>query len=100
MGAILNGLAAHGGVIPFGATFLVFSDYMRPPVRLSAISHLRSIWVWTHDSTAVGEDGPAHDPVEHVMSLRLIPYLTVIRPADANETVEAWQITLTTKNRP
>ncbi|MEA2532176.1 MAG: transketolase [Thermomicrobiales bacterium] len=100
MGSSVNGMAAHGGVIPFGATFLVFSDYMRPAVRLSALSHLKSIWVWTHDSIAVGEDGPTHEPVEHVMSLRLIPNLTVIRPADANETVEAWRVALTTKNRP
>ncbi|HEY7032897.1 MAG TPA: transketolase [Thermomicrobiales bacterium] len=100
MGSSVNGMAAHGGVIPFGATFLVFSDYMRPAVRLSAISHLGSIWVWTHDSIAVGEDGPTHEPVEHVMSLRLIPHLTVIRPADANETVAAWKIALTTRDRP
>ncbi len=100
MGSSVNGMAAHGGVIPFGATFLVFSDYMRPAVRLSALSHLKSIWVWTHDSIAVGEDGPTHEPVEQVMSLRLIPNLTVIRPADANETVEAWKAALTAKNRP
>src|SRR5262249_28074708 len=79
---------------------LVFSDYMRPAVRLSALSHLKSIWVWTHDSIAVGEDGPTHEPVEQVMSLRLIPNLTVIRPADANETVEAWRSALTAQNRP
>jgi transketolase len=95
MGSSVNGMAAHGGVIPFGATFLVFSDYMRPAVRLSALSHLKSIWVFTHDSIAVGEDGPTHEPVEHVMSLRLIPQLTVIRPADANETAEAWRAALT-----
>jgi transketolase len=100
MGSSVNGMAAHGGVIPFGATFLVFSDYMRPAVRLSALSHLKSIWVWTHDSIAVGEDGPTHEPVEQVMSLRLIPNLTVIRPADANETVEAWKAALTAKDRP
>ena len=95
MGSSVNGMAAHGGVIPFGATFLVFSDYMRPAVRLSALSHLKSIWVFTHDSVAVGEDGPTHEPVEHVMSLRLIPNLTVIRPADANETAAAWRTALT-----
>ncbi len=95
MGGAVNGMAAHGGVIPFGATFLVFSDYMRAAVRLSALSHLKSIWVYTHDSIAVGEDGPTHQPVEHVMSLRLIPHLTVIRPADANETREAWRMALT-----
>ena len=91
MGSIVNGLAAHGGIIPFGSTFLVFSDYMRPAVRLSALSHLKSIWVFTHDSVAVGEDGPTHEPVEHVMSLRLIPKLTTIRPADGNETAAAWR---------
>jgi transketolase len=100
MGSSVNGMAAHGAVIPFGATFLVFSDYMRPAVRLSALSHLRSIWVWTHDSIAVGEDGPTHEPVEHVMSLRLIPNLTVIRPADANETVEAWKVALAARDHP
>jgi transketolase len=100
MGSAVNGMAAHGGVIPFGATFLVFSDYMRPAVRLSALSHLKSIWVYTHDSIAVGEDGPTHEPVEHVMSLRLIPNLTVIRPADANETREAWKLALTARNHP
>ena len=95
MGSAINGMAAHGGVIPFGATFLVFSDYVRPAVRLSALTGLRSIWVFTHDSVAVGEDGPTHEPVEHVMSLRLIPNLTVIRPADGNETAVAWRIALT-----
>lgn len=98
MGSAVNGMAAHGGVIPFGATFLVFSDYMRPAIRLSAITHLKTIWVFTHDSIAVGEDGPTHEPVEHVMSLRLIPNLTVIRPADANETAEAWRVAIETKN--
>lgn len=94
MAAIVNGMAAHGGVIPFGSTFLVFSDYMRPSVRLAALSKLHSIFVFTHDSVAVGEDGPTHEPVEHVMSLRLIPDLTVLRPADANETAEAWKIVI------
>ncbi|HEU5433991.1 MAG TPA: transketolase, partial [Thermomicrobiales bacterium] len=95
MGSAVNGMAAHGGVIPFGSTFLVFSDYMRPAVRLAALSRLKSTWVYTHDSIAVGEDGPTHEPVEQTMSLRLIPWLTVIRPADANETVDAWRATLT-----
>jgi transketolase len=94
MGSIVNGLAAHGGIVPFGSTFLVFSDYMRPAVRLAALSHLHSIFVFTHDSVAVGEDGPTHEPVEHVMSLRLIPDLLVLRPADANETAEAWKIAI------
>ena len=85
MGAIVNGMAAHGGFIPYGSTFLVFSDYMRPAIRLSALSRLHAIFVFTHDSIAVGEDGPTHQPVEHVASLRAIPGLTVIRPADANE---------------
>jgi transketolase len=87
-------MAAHGGLIPFGATFLVFSDYMRPSVRLAALSNLKSIFVYTHDSIAVGEDGPTHEPVEHVMSLRLIPNLRVIRPADPNETTDAWRVVL------
>ena len=90
MGSIVNGLAFHGGILPFGATFLVFSDYMRPAVRLSALSHLTSIWVYTHDSIGLGEDGPTHQPVEHLVSLRAIPYLSVIRPSDANEVREAW----------
>jgi len=90
MGSIVNGMAYHGGFIPFGATFLVFSDYMRPAVRLSALSSLHSVWVYTHDSIGVGEDGPTHQPVEHLASLRAIPNLSVIRPADANETREAW----------
>jgi len=94
MGAAVNGMAAHAGVRPFGATFLVFSDYMRPSVRLAALSDLDSIFVWTHDSIALGEDGPTHEPVEHLASLRAISNLLVIRPADANETVEAWRTAL------
>ena len=90
MGSIVNGITYHGGFVPFGATFLVFSDYMRPAIRLSALSDLHSIWVFTHDSIGVGEDGPTHQPVEHLASLRAIPNLSVIRPADANETREAW----------
>lgn len=95
MGSAVNGMAAHGGVVPFSATFLVFSDYMRAPIRLAALSGYKSIFVFTHDSIAVGEDGPTHEPVEQVMSLRLIPGLNVIRPADANETREAWKVALT-----
>jgi transketolase len=94
MGSSVNGMAAHGGLIPFGATFLVFSDYMRPAIRLAALSNLKSIFVFTHDSIAVGEDGPTHEPVEHVMSLRLIPNLRVIRPGDPNETADAWRVAL------
>ncbi|MDP9485813.1 MAG: transketolase [Actinomycetota bacterium] len=95
MASAVNGMTAHGGVIPFGATFLVFSDYCRPAVRLAALTGLKSIFVFTHDSIAVGEDGPTHEPVEHIMSLRAIPKLTVIRPGDPNETVEAWRAALT-----
>ena len=91
MAAAVNGLAAHGGTLPFGSTFLVFADYLRPAVRLAALSHYKSIWVFTHDSIAVGGDGPTHEPVEQTMSLRAIPRLTVIRPADGNEAVEAWR---------
>ncbi|MBN1902657.1 transketolase [Candidatus Sumerlaeota bacterium] len=94
MGGVMNGMALHGGVIPFGGTFLVFSDYMRPSIRLAALMNLRVIYVFTHDSFHVGEDGPTHEPVEHLMSLRLIPNLTVIRPADAMETLEAWKMAL------
>ncbi len=94
MGAVVNGLAAHGGIIPFSGTFLMFSDYMRPAIRLSALSKHRSIWVFTHDSIGVGEDGPTHQPVEHLASLRAIPGLVVIRPGDANEVVEAWRVAI------
>jgi transketolase len=94
MGAILNGMALHGGVIPYGATFMVFSDYMRPSVRLAAMMKLRVIYVWTHDSIGLGEDGPTHQPVEHAAALRAIPGLTFIRPADATETAEAWKAAL------
>ena len=90
MGAIVNGMAYHKGLIPYGATFLVFSDYMRPAIRISAISDLGSIWIFTHDSIGLGEDGPTHQPVEHLASLRTIPNLVVIRPGDANEVREAW----------
>ena len=94
MGSSLVGMARHGGVIPFGGTFLVFSDYMRPPVRLAALSKAHCIFVWTHDSVGVGEDGPTHQPIEQLMSLRLIPDLQVIRPADATETAGAWRLAL------
>jgi transketolase len=95
MGSAVNGMALHGGIVrPYGSTFLVFSDYMRPAIRLSALMELPVVWVFTHDSVGLGEDGPTHQPVEHCMSLRAIPNLTVIRPADANETVMAWRSTL------
>ena len=100
MGAVVNGMAYHKGLIPYGATFLVFSDYMRGALRVSAISHLPSIWVFTHDSIGLGEDGPTHQPVEHLMSLRLIPNLSVIRPADANEVREAWIAAVNRKHGP
>ncbi len=100
MGAVLNGIAYHGGLVPYGGTFLIFSDYMRPPVRLAAMSHLHVIYVFTHDSVWLGEDGPTHQPVEQLANLRAIPNLVVIRPADANETVEAWRVALALKNRP
>ncbi len=94
MGAVVNGMAYHGGVIPYGGTFLVFSDYMRGALRVAALSHLQSIWVFTHDSIGVGEDGPTHQPVEHVAALRAIPNLVTLRPGDANEVVEAWKAAL------
>ena len=100
MGAIVNGMAVHGGVVPFGATFLAFADYMREPIRLSALSHYPSIWVFTHDSIGVGEDGPTHQPVEHLATLRAIPGLTVIRPADANETAVAWRVAVSRRGGP
>jgi transketolase len=97
MAAVMNGMAAHGGVIPFGATFLAFADYLRPALRLSALMGLHLVQVFTHDSIALGEDGPTHQPVEQLASLRLIPNLVVIRPADANETAIAWQVALERK---
>jgi len=100
MGTVVNGMAYHGGLRPFGATFLVFADYMRPALRIAALSHLPSIFVFTHDSIGVGEDGPTHQPVEHLASLRAIPNLTVIRPADANETVHAWRAALAQTKGP
>jgi transketolase len=94
MGSISNGLALHGGVIPFTATFLQFADYMRPAIRLASLMEQRVIFVFTHDSVFLGEDGPTHQPVEHLAALRAIPHLAVIRPADANETVVAWQMAI------
>jgi len=100
MAAISNGLAVHGGFIPFDATFLIFSDYMRPAIRLAALMGLHVVHVFTHDSVALGEDGPTHQPVEQLASLRAIPNLTVIRPADANETAVAWKVAMETRNAP
>ncbi len=100
MGAILNGMALHRGLRPYGGTFLVFADYMRPPIRLAALMELPVIFVFTHDSIFVGEDGPTHQPVEHLASLRAIPNLVVIRPADANETAEAWRVALQRTDGP
>ena len=100
MGAIVNGIAAHGGFVPYGATFLIFSDYMRPAIRLAALMGLHVVHVFTHDSIALGEDGPTHQPVEQLASLRAIPGLTVIRPADANETAVAWKVAVESRDRP
>jgi transketolase len=100
MGAILNGIALHGPTRPYGGTFLVFSDYMRPSVRLAALMGLPVTYVWTHDSIGLGEDGPTHQPVEHLWALRAIPGLDVVRPADANETAVAWSAVLQRRNRP
>jgi len=99
MGSVVNGMAYHGGIIPFGATFMVFSDYMRPPLRLAALSHLGSIWVFTHDSIGVGEDGPTHQPIEQMAALRAIPNLVALRPADANEVREAWKLAIENRHR-
>ncbi len=100
MAAALNGMALFGGVIPYGGTFLVFSDYARPAIRIAALSHIPSIFVFTHDSIGLGEDGPTHQPVEHIAALRAIPNLCVIRPADANETVEAWKVAVSRRDGP
>ena len=100
MGAIMNGMALHGGVIPYGGTFLVFADYMRPAIRLAALMKQRVIYVFTHDSIGLGEDGPTHQPIEHLTSLRCIPNLLVLRPADANEVSEAWRIALMHRDGP
>jgi len=100
MGAIMNGMALHGGVIPYGGTFLVFADYMRPAIRLAALMKQRVIYVFTHDSIGLGEDGPTHQPIEHLTSLRCIPNLLVLRPADANEVAEAWRIAVMHRDGP
>ncbi len=100
MAAIAGGMALHGGIIPFTGTFFTFADYMRPSIRLAALMGLKVIYVFTHDSIGVGEDGPTHQPVEHLMNLRAVPHLTVIRPADANETVEAWRAALANPSGP
>lgn len=100
MGAVVNGMAVHGGVIPYGGTFLVFSDYMRPAIRIAALSDYPSIWVFTHDSIGLGEDGPTHQPVEQLAALRAIPNLVVIRPADANEVTEAWKSAISRRDGP
>ena len=100
MGATMNGLALHGGFIPFGGTFLIFSDYMRPSIRLAALTHLRTIYVFTHDSIGLGEDGPTHQPIEQLAALRSIPNLALIRPADPTEVVEAWKAAVTHRIGP
>jgi transketolase len=100
MAAVLNGMALHGGLIPYGGTFLIFSDYMRPSIRLAALMNLKVIYVFTHDSIGLGEDGPTHQPIEHLAALRAIPNLTVLRPCDAAETAEAWRFALTKKRGP
>ena len=97
MGAFMNGISLHGGLIPFGGTFFVFSDYMRPAIRLASLQKIRAVYVFTHDSIALGEDGPTHQPIEHLASLRAMPGLNLIRPCDANETAEAWKIAIKSK---
>ena len=100
MAGIMNGIALYGGLIPFGGTFLIFSDYLKPSMRLSALMKLRVIYIFSHDSIGLGEDGPTHQPVEHLEHLRAIPNLNVFRPADINETIECWEIALKSKNNP
>lgn len=100
MGSILNGLAAYGGLIPYSATFLTFSDYMRPAIRLASLMDLHTLFIFTHDSIGLGEDGPTHQPIEHLASLRAIPHLVVIRPADANETAVAWKVAIESQKKP
>jgi transketolase len=100
MGGILNGMALHGGIIPHGATFLVFTDYMRPSIRLAALMGIRVLYIMTHDSIGLGEDGPTHQPIEHLAALRAIPNLTVLRPGDANETSFAWRAALENTSGP
>jgi transketolase len=100
MAAAMNGMALHGGIIPYGGTFLVFSDYCRAAIRLSALQRARVIYVMTHDSIGLGEDGPTHQPIEHIMSLRMMPNLHVFRPADAIETAECWALAIKNDNGP
>src|SRR5262249_53646939 len=100
MGSMMNGMATYGGIIPYCATFLTFSDYMRPAIRLASLMDLLIIYVFTHDSIGLGEDGPTHQPIEHIASLRAIPHLVVIRPADANETAVAWQMAIEMHKKP
>ena len=100
MGGILNGMTLFGGLIPYGGTFLIFSDYMKPAIRIAAISHIPSIFVFTHDSIGLGEDGPTHQPIEHLVALRAVPNLTVLRPADANETAQAWKVAIENRHGP
>ena len=100
MGAICTGLALNGGLIPFGATFLIFSDYMRPTLRLASMQHVQVIYVYTHDSIFLGEDGPTHEPIEHLASIRAIPGMNIIRPADAAETAVAWAVALKNHHGP
>ena len=100
MAGVMNGLALYGGIIPFGGTFLIFSDYLQPSLRLSAIMNLKVIYIFSHDSIGLGEDGPTHQPVEQLEHLRAIPNLNVFRPADINETFECWEIALKSKNNP
>lgn len=100
MGAALNGINLFGGLIAYGGTFLIFSDYMKPAIRIAAISHIPSIFVFTHDSVGLGEDGPTHQPIEHLAALRAVPHLTLIRPADANEVAQAWKVALSNRHQP
>ena len=100
MAAAMNGMALHGGIIPYGGTFMVFSDYCRPAIRLAALMGIRVVFVMTHDSIGVGEDGPTHQPVEHLAALRAIPNLLVMRPADGVETAECWELALKNDRRP
>jgi transketolase len=100
MGAVLNGMAVYGGIIPYGGTFLIFSDYARPAIRIAALSHVAPIFVFTHDSVGLGEDGPTHQPIEHLAALRAMPNLLVLRPADANETAQAWKVAIGRRTGP
>src|SRR2546427_11197831 len=100
MGSAMNGMALHGGVIPYGGTFLAFTDYCRPAIRLSALMGQRVIYVMTHDSVGLGEDGPTHQPIEHLAALRAIPNLLVFRPGDTIATAECWELALASRDRP